>query len=294
MNDFQVFRPPRRNGLIFHGVTVLVLGAAGGLVFASALRQPAGGFLVLLLLLALLLLAPLPWVIYRGLALTRAGYRLERDGLRLRWGLRGEDIPLPDIEWVRRPADLAAQLPLPRLRWPGALLGSVQVADLGPVEFMASGTENLLLIATPQRIYAISPENPNAFLRAYQETLEMGSLTPISSSSVLPAAYLSQVWANPLARGLLITGFLLNLVLFIAAGLIIPGRASTSPSGIPAAQLILLPILGALIYIVDLLTGLFFYRREEYSVIAYIVWISAVVTAGLLLIGLILLLLSAR
>lgn len=294
MSDFQIYHPPRRNGLLFHGAVILILGAAGILVFISALNQPPGGFMVLLLMLALLLLAPLPWVIYRGVALARAAYRLERDGLRLRWGLRGEDIPLPDIEWVRRPNDLAAQLPLPRLRWPGALLGSVQVADLGPVEYMASGTENLLLIATPNRIYAISPENPNAFLRSFQETLEMGSLTPISSSSVLPAAFLSQVWANPLARGLLAAGFLLNVVLFIIAGLTIPGLAANASLNMQAAQLLLLPILGVFIYLVDLVTGLFFYRRGEYILIAYIVWISAVVTAALLLVGILVLFLTAR
>lgn len=294
MSDSQIFRPPRRSGLLFHGLIFILLGAAGTLVFLAALRQPAGGFFVLLLLLALLLVAPLPWIVYRGVALSRAVYRLERDGLRLRWGLRGEDIPLPDIEWVRRPADLAAQLPLPPLRWPGAILGSVQVPDLGPVEYIASSTENLLLIATRQRIYAISPENPNTFLRSYQETLEMGSLTPLSSASVLPAAYLAQVWANPLARGLLTTGFLINLALLIIVGLILPNQPATALRDVPTAQFILLPILGVLFYVVDLVTGLFFYRRAEYNMIAYIVWISAVVTSGLLLLGMILLFVSGR
>jgi hypothetical protein len=236
-------------------------------------------------------------VLYRAYALSRAVYRLERDGLRLRWGLRAEDIPLPEIEWVRRAADLATDLPLPPMPWPGALLGTVQAADLGPVEYLASSTHSLLLIATPQRVYAISPEDPETFLRSFQRSLEMGSLTPISSISVLPAAYLSLLWADRVARWLLLGGFILTLLLFVVVSLAIPTRTIASlgfyPDGTPlpggpAAQMMLLPILGAFAFVIDLATGLFFYRRpaEHLSssrIIAYIAWGSAVVTALLLL-----------
>jgi len=45
-------------------------------------------------------------------------------GLRLRWGLRAEDIPLPEIEWIRPASDLGFHLPKPFLSMPGALLGA--------------------------------------------------------------------------------------------------------------------------------------------------------------------------
>ena len=50
----------------------------------------------------------------------------------------------------------------PRLQWPGAMLGVAHVRDLGPVEYMAAEAAKMLLIATPQRIYAISPQDPEA------------------------------------------------------------------------------------------------------------------------------------
>ena len=299
----SVFTPPRRKGLIFHGALILALGAASAFSLLFGLNQQVGGFFVLLMMLSLLLFAPLPLIIYRAYALARANYRLERDGIRLRWGLRAEDIPLPEVEWVRRPSDLASDLPLPPLRWPGALLGMVNAADLGPMEYLASNNENLLLIATPQRVYAISPEDPNAFLRAFQQTLELGSLTPISSSSVLPAAYLVQVWADRIARNLLAAGFILNLLLFVGIGLIIPGKVSASMGfdpngmplpGVPAEQMLLLPLLGGFIYLVDLTTGLFFYRRGTYTLLAYIIWGSAVTTAFLLITAVLLILFTAR
>lgn len=294
MSETTAFYPPRRRGFLFHGAIGAGLGGASALTFFLGLNQQGGAFFALFLILALLLFAPLPWVLYRAFALARASYRLERDGLRLRWGMRAEDIPLPEVEWVRRPADLVADLPLPRLQWPGAVLGMVNAADLGPVEYMAAETERMLLIATARRVYAISPQDPDAFLRAFQRTLEMGSLTPISSVSVLPAAYLAQIWRDRLTRALLAAGFLLNLLLLIGVSLLIPGQVSASlgafPNGVPlpggsASQLLLLPVLGAFVYVVDLAMGLYFYRREEQRPIAYMVWGSAPVSAALLIIG---------
>lgn len=305
MSEILVFRPPRRRGIIFHAVVILVLGTASVLAFLFGLNQQAGTAFVLLLLLALVLFAPLPLALYRLYALLRAAYWLERDGLRLRWGLRAEDIPLPEIEWVRRAADLATDLPQPFLSAPGALLGSVQAADLGPVEYMASTTHSLVLIATPERVYAISPEDPEAFVRAFQRSLEMGSLTPISSASVLPAAYLALLWADRIARWLLVGGFVLAMLLFVLVSLAIPTRASASigfypdgsplPAG-PSTQLMLLPILGAFAYGINLAAGMFFYRRqgeqaENGRMIAYITWGSGVITA-LLLIAAVLFILS--
>jgi hypothetical protein len=231
-------------------------------------------------------------VLYRAYALMRASYRLERDGLRLRWGLRAEDIPLPQVEWVRRASDLAVDLPLPPISWPGALRGTAQSQDLGTIEYMASNTQTLLLIATPDRIYAISPEDPNAFLKAFQQTFEMGSLSPISSISVLPAAYLTTVWSNLPARYILMIGFLVGLLLFVIVSLAIPGRETVALGyysdgrplpDVPAGQLILLPMLGAFIFFSDLFAGLFFYRNTAHRPVAFVIWSSGMATMLLLL-----------
>jgi hypothetical protein len=275
----HVFYPPRQRGLLFHGALVLGLGGTSTLSFFYGINQQEGSPFVLFLLLSLLLFAPLPWVIYRAYALLLASYRLERDGLRLRWGMRAEDIPLPDVEWVRRPTDLATDLPLPRLHWPGAILGRVNARDLGTIEYLAADENHMLLVATPQRIFAISPEDPQAFIRAFQRTLELGSLTPLSSVSVLPAAYLAQIWADRITRALLAAGFVLNLLLLVGTSLLLGVRPAS------AQLLLLLPILGAFIYVVDLATGLFFYRRVHQRLIAYMVWASAPVTAALLVVA---------
>ncbi len=302
MSKSFAFRPARQRGLLFHGLLILVLGAASGLTFVFGLdqqsavpaqsAQPVQSVGVLLLIISLVLFAPLPWIVYRAYALARAAYTLERDGLRLRWGMRAEDIPLPEVEWVRRATDLAVDLPLPVLHWPGAILGSVNVADLGPVEYLASSPDNLILIATPQRIYAVSPEDPQAFLRAFQSTLEMGSLSPLSPASVLPAAYLAQLWTEKVPRGLLVSGFLLNLLLLVGVGLLV-SRVSGITMTEEGSSIVLLPILGAFIYVLDLAAGLFFYRRENQRPIAYMMWGSAALT-GLLLIAAVVMMLTTK
>lgn len=292
MNETFLFRPPRRIGLAFHILMTLVLVSTSVFALLYGFSQQVGGYFVFLLIISLLMVAPLPLVLYRAYALSQATYRLERDGLRLHWGLRVEDIPLPEIEWVRRAEDLASDMRLPPLQWPGAVLGKVNTNDLGPVEFLASTTKSLLLVATTRRIYAISPDDPDAFIQAFQDAFEMGSLTPLSSISVQPAAYLSQIWSDRLASGLILAGLALMLVLFVGVSLAIPGTPTASlgfnPDGsplppVPSEQLLLLPILGSFFFLADLTTGLFFYRRGNSRPIAYMIWGVGAFTILLLL-----------
>ena len=292
MKDSFRFHPPRNKGLIVNGAAALILSAGSAASIMLGLNQQIGAYFILFLIISLLLAAPVPLILYRAYALMHARYLLDRDGLRLRWGLRAEDIPLLEVEWVRYSGDMAADLHLPRLRWPGAVLGTVQCRDLGPVEFMASTAEPILLIATPQKVYAISPEDPEAFIRAYRLTTEMGSLAHIPPASVLPAAYLAQVWSDALARGFLIVGFVLSLLIFIGISLEIPTRPAASlgfyPNGeplppVPAEQMLLLPILGAFFYLSDLAAGLFFYRKANAQKIAYLLWGSGALTQILLI-----------
>ncbi|MFN7035500.1 MAG: PH domain-containing protein [Bellilinea sp.] len=292
--ESQDFYPPRRRGLIFHLLAgaFLLAGSIAGLILAFS--QPQEGRFVLLLLGSVALFAPLPWVFYRGYALMNAFYRLERDGLRLRWGLRAEDIPLPEIEWVRPASELGFDLPLPPLIVPGAVLGSRQVAELGTVEFMASETNTLLLVAARERVFAISPQDGRAFNRAFQRMIELGSLTPLQPYSAQPAALARRVWDDRPARWFLIAGLILTTLLLIIVALAIPSHPSISlgfdPQGQPlppveGEQLLLLPVLGILIYLVNLLSGIYFYRRESHRAVAFMVWIASAFTPLLLLIA---------
>jgi hypothetical protein len=273
---------------------LLLLGGGSGFCFWLAIEQQVGSYFILLLLFGLALAAALPWLAYRAYALLQARCTLERNGLRLRWGLRAEDIPLPQIEWVRPAGELGLPLRLPSLRWPGAILGTRHIDGLGDVEFMAAEEETLLLVATPHKIYAISPADPRRFQSAFQRAIEMGSPTPLSSFSALPAAFLQRVWADRAARILVLSGLGLTILLFLIVGLLIPGRSFVSlgfdsageplPPA-PPERLLLLPVLAALMMTVNLLGGLFLYRRNDWRTIAYLLWGSGALAPTLLIIA---------
>jgi hypothetical protein len=291
MSEQTVFRPPRRRGLIFQIGAALTFSSAGGLAFYMSMEQDIGLNFILYLLVALIFLAPVPLIVYRAVALGRATYQLEREGLRLRWGLRVEDIPLNTIEWVRPAKELGYHLSQPRFSWPGALLGLSHIAELGTVEFIAAESDNLMLIATPSNVFAISPANPRAFMRAYQRTSEMGSLSPMAAFSAQPAMFMRNMWRDPAARFPVLFAIILTLALLIATITIIPARPMVSlgfdPSGKPlppvsGEKLLLLPTLSGIVVVISISIGLFYYRHEDQRMPAYVLMAGACLTPLLL------------
>lgn len=288
------YPPPKQVGLLIHIILILVLSGLAGWGIWNLTRAQAGPNFAIFLLDTLLSLVPLPLFIYRTYALARADYILDRDSLELRWGLRDEDIPLTDIEWLRPSSDLTTPLRLPWLPIPGAVLGLRRHPDLGVVEFLAADPRNILLVATSKRVYAISPTNAAKFAQTFARTIEMGSLLPAEAKSVYPSFIFSRAWDNTLARFLWLVGLFLNIGLAVWVILTIPSLGQVSlgfaPSGAalspsPASQLILLPIESALLFLGGLFAGLYFYRWETHRVLAVIIWISSTLTSLLFLLA---------
>jgi hypothetical protein len=286
------FPPSRRFGLLVHMLLIAILAAVSIFGFANLPVSRVGPQFVLNLLLGLLAAAPIPFFAYRAYALLRADYYIDRDSLAMLWGLRVEDIPLTDIEWVRPASDLSRPLLLPRLRLPGAILGTRRHPDLGLVEFIASSSRNMILIATSKRVFAISPQNAAGLVHTFARATEMGSLMPTEAKSVYPSFIITQAWENPAARFLWISGVLLNLGLIIWVGILIPSLTQIpfgfDPFGAPAetaasTQLILLPLVSALLFIIGLSSGLSFYRWDRQRPLAFIVWASSTLCAFLFL-----------
>jgi len=288
------FPPARRFGLLVHGIMILALAGISGWGIFNLTQTQVGPTFVTYLLIALLSFAPIPFFGYRIYALLRADYYIDRDSLAILWGLRIEDIPLTDIEWVRPASDLTHPLALPRLRFPGALLGTRRHADLGLVEFIASDTKNLILIATSKRVFAISPRDASSLVRTFARATELGSLTHAEPKSVYPSFVVTQAWESPMARFLWLAGFFLNLGLVIWVGILIPSLSQVSigfsAAGTPevassSIRLILLPLISALLFVVGLLTGLYFYRWERQRPLAFIVWGSSTISALIFLLA---------
>ena len=158
-------------------------------------------------------------------------------------------------------------LPMPLLHWPGAILGTRRMSSTLQVEYMAAGTDGLILIATPQKVYAISPANPDEFLFIYHRFSELGSLAPFPSRSIYPAFLVAQIWDNRLARYLLFCGLIFNVILFGWVSLIIPSRPQIilnliEEDLLPSTRLLLLPMMNTFFFLADVMLGSFFYRRS--------------------------------
>jgi hypothetical protein len=288
------FPPAKQFGLILHALLILLLTGASIWGFASLTNAQVGPMFVSYLLIGILAFAPIPFLGYRAYALFKADYYIDRDSLAILWGLRVEDIPLTDIEWVRPASDLTHPLSLPPFRLPGAVLGTRRHPDLGAVEFIASTARNLILIATSKHVFAISPRDAASLVRTFARATELGSLTPTEAKSVYPSFVITQAWESPVARFLWLTGFLLNLGLVAWVGALIPSLSQVpfgfTPLGIPnetapSVRLILLPLISALMFITGLLAGLYLYRWEKERPLAFIIWLSSTLCALLFLIA---------
>jgi len=190
--------------------------------------------------------------------------------------------------------EIIDQRPLSRFQARTILLCGVVLVldgfDAQCIGFLAPPISETLAIPLPAfgRVFAISPADPDEFLRTYQRLSELGSLTPLPARSLYPAFLLARVWASKPARYLLLGGLILSLGLLVVVSLIVPSRPAISlgfnPDGtptdlVPSVRMLLLPFLNSFFYLADLLAGLFFYRREGGQALAYLLWGSGVLTA---------------
>jgi len=245
-------------------------------------------------LVALVSFAPIPFFAYRLYSLWRADYHIDRDSLAISWGLRVEDILVPNIQCMGSADDLVTPLALPSLPFPGGLLGIRRHPELGVVEFLASDAKKLLLIATAKRVFVISPENPSGLSQTFARATEMGSLQPVEAKSVYPSFVVTQAWESGIARYLWLTALFLNIGLFIWASLIIPSTplvaigqqfAGGTLDTVPSSQLIIFPVASLLLAVLGWIAGLYFYRWERERVLAFIIWGSSTLTSLLFLLA---------
>jgi hypothetical protein len=192
------------------------------------------------------------------------------------------------VVWLGAAEGFQQRLPRPLLRWPGAVLGVRRLPDHRPVEFLAARAGNLVLVATRQRVFAISPDNRDEFLRAFRHVTEFGSLSPLAASSIYPDILFTRAWANRPARALLVGGLVASLVLLIWVALVIPAHSlialrltpqlTPAEDLVPGVRLMLLPVLDGLFFVVNLLLGFFFYRHKETQALSYLMWASSIFT----------------
>ncbi|MGA9532177.1 MAG: PH domain-containing protein [Anaerolineales bacterium] len=285
--------PPRARSLAV-AISAALLGAL--LTGLGVARLTQSGFSPQLVLWTTLPLigAPLTlWSMYHAYGLVLAGYGLDREGFYLRWGWSRERIPLRLIESVRSVS--RSELPTPPWpRLPGFLLGAIR-GDDPQLEYFATRADRLVLVEHRDRSLVISPSDPAAFVETFAACTRLGSLEALEPVSERPNLLPAKMWFDVTARALILIGLLVPLGLLGYLGVMSPTLPSEIPFGfgpdtipgppVPAGRLLLLPLVGGLIWLLDLVLGGWFYRRPEHRPVAYAAWGIAVLIGLLLWVG---------
>lgn len=288
------FLPSRSRGMIFGFAALLLLVGAGVFGLIMLAMDSISVWMVLWVLLPLLSL-PLSMVVgYRLYGLIAARYYLDRDGFFLKWGSTIEQIPITAITSVDTAEALGVELqPRGVLVWPGLVLGECEDETVGRVEFFASTSANrLVVIQTSAHSLAISPQDREGFLSAFNSALRMGPLETIPAISKRPQFVQMVFGVDWVARLLIVVGVLLPLLLLGYLGLRVAGLPPEVPFGFDPegfidtfaspGRLLLLPMIGGLCWLIDLVAGFWLYISKKNRPLAYMLWATPILVGGLL------------
>lgn len=284
------FKAIGKNVLQVHLIAIFILVILVVFLFSRATQVDLGLPFLMFLFSALLLAVPIPLFVSRLIAFQRSSYTIEREGIRLQWGNRIEDIPISDVLWVRSAEDLTVSLTLPWPRWPGGIVGITKHVDAGTVEFMASNKNEMVLIGTENKVIAISPENGKLFISTYHRITEMGSISPMKAFSAYPTFLFGTIWKLPSAKIFFVISIILGLGLFLWVGVAVPNRdeiflgftSQGYPLGpIQANQLYLLPSLNIILQATAFFLSTHFHRINPKHPLTYILWMSSTVMSVL-------------
>ncbi len=301
MPDEAVFVPAKRTGILFHIAAFLIFLVLAFFSLRMVIQAFTSSNFLLYLVPLLLSVGVLAALTYQFFTIYSAYYSIDRDAIQLHWGFRFERILINDILWIQAAPELSPPISLPKIHIPGYISGSHRLPDNRTIEIMATNHIDLIFIATINRVLAVSPSNPKAFLNTYLRFLELGSFSQEGSQSVYPNYLLAwvrrQVWSDIPARVLITTNLLLNIGLIIGISMMIQSReaihlgfqANGNPGEfVPANQLILLPIINSSFIIFDLLLGLYFFRNNGAKPLSYLLWAASIFTSFLFIISLVL------
>ena len=248
----------------------------------------------LIWIVALLLGLPLTLLVgYRLFGLATASYRVDRDGLYVRWGLVYEQLPIASVVSIEPAIKFGGpQRPALGVWWPGCLVGRGRTDQNQELVFFAGSGEQLIVRTRDGRFLVLSPPDSTAFQSAFLSATRMGALEVIAERSDRPDFLLTRIWKDQAARGLILAGLGLPLVGLTVLVLKAPGLPEQIPFGFgpggepgplaPHGRLLLLPLIAGLAWLVDLVLGSWFYRRPSERPLSYALWSASVVAGALL------------
>jgi hypothetical protein len=246
-------------------------------------------------LLGVILLLSVPVLIFIALqsfeCLTLS-YRLDRNGVVIRWGGSERVVPIRDIQAII-PGDQLGSSVVDRegVRWPGHERGGGDVPGIGQTRFYATRplTQQLILVTDGPAI-AISPADSQGFLQAYGRRRELGPNRLLDRGIHYSRWLTWSLWTDQAAWVLLGAGLFINVGLFGYLFARFPGLDLQLPLHFNSlgqadrigtkAELFSLPIIGLIIFCANLVLGLLLYRKARSG--SYLLWGASAAAQALL------------
>jgi hypothetical protein len=282
----MTFQPyPTRSGFIFLGIGLIFIGLAYILTYLL-LQQDEPPLAFILLVGLLVTLGIIGLMLYGALVVFKLGYHIDRNGLAIRWGLGQQLIPFQSIKAIIPGKDVAPSAEFRAANIAGLHFGRAELPEYGLLKFRATAplTESLLVV-TPNQAYVISPDQPQAFLKAWQVRQNLGPTQQWSESIRRCWPFNTPLILDSLAWRLLGTAafFCFSLVGYISLNY--PELPALLPIHFDSLGqvdriadkrvLFTLPLVGAIVWGVNLILGSLFYHQEK--VAAYLLWGSTIV-----------------
>ncbi len=288
----QRFPVARRRLLVGHFLLAAVTLTLVGISIYCLLAFPLGAITAAACAVLAVGAVLAPAAAYRIYLLLTAYYGITSTGaLRIRFGSRRDIIPLNEIEEIRSGGKISDHL---RRTGPGWLeTWQGEAADEGEtVDWIATDRgQPLLLLISKRRRFAISPSDPAGFARIVTDLSARVSLEKVELESTPPRPFILDILKTRSALASLAGGWVLILALGIFLLVLHPILPADqpfrfTPSGLPSspgdpARLLILPITGGAIWLLNAILGWRAWRTDQRSA-AYALWVTgSAVAAGL-------------
>jgi hypothetical protein len=296
--EFRTFS--YRSGFIGLVVAAALAGGAGALGRAIVHRgelswqQPFSPFALGAGVAMALDLLALALLLYWSVAALRLNYRLDRNGLVIRWGARKLRVPMERIQSVKLGSEIVAGREeegcgwraFRGIGWAGLRAGRARFLDGKPARIFVTGpVDQSAVVLTPDQAYVVSPRDARAFVEAWRVRQPLGP-TQQWREEEEPALLLSlPIWRDRLAWIVMGLSLLANVGMHAYLTLVfdrlppmlsfhfdIFGQVDRIASRV---ELLRFPRVAFLMLVLDLGLGFLLYRRQRLA--AYLLWAGGLV-----------------
>ena len=224
---------------------------------------------------------------YRTISALSLNYRIDRNAVTVRWLGNQAVIPMDRIQAVEIGLRAGARLPWFGTRVFGYKRGVGRVDSGEAVHLFATGSlHDAVTLVLPQSTYVITPVQRDAFVQEIEDRRGLGVVQSQSESVIRTTRVSYPFWTDRLVRMCFMIGFLLNLGLWglisiryteLAEFIYLRFDVTGAPIDLfPREQLLALPLIGLLTWLVNIGIGLVIYRMSRIGTLLLLIGASII------------------